>query len=92
MKVRIKPGCSHRIPDPKWKGDSSRPGTGSIGPLAKAGDVIEVTEAELESFGDKFEVFEQPKQPTRQPRRKRKPRETKPEVKPEAESEVEPEE
>ena len=61
MKVRIKPGCSHRIPDPKWKGDSSRPGTGSIGPLAQAGDVIEVTEAEMESFGDKFEVVAEKK-------------------------------
>lgn len=41
MKVRIKSGVSHRVgPDQ----------------VAQAGDVIEVSEDELVSFGDKFEV------------------------------------
>ena len=55
IKVRVKEGCSHRVPDPKAKG---KEGSEMLGLLAKAGDVIEVTEAELESFGDKFEVME----------------------------------
>jgi hypothetical protein len=55
IKVRVKEGYSHRVPDPKAKG---KEGSDSLGPLAKAGDVIEVTEAELVSFGDKFEVME----------------------------------
>ena len=53
IKVRVKEGCSHRVPDPEAK-----EGSGMLGPLAKAGDVIKVTEAELESFKDKFELME----------------------------------
>ena len=58
IKVRVKENCSHRVPDPKAKG---KEGNGVLGPLAQAGDVIEVTEAELESFGDKFEVLPEEK-------------------------------
>lgn len=45
MIVKIKPGCNHRVgPDQ----------------LAYAGDEIEVTEAEMASFGDKFVRLAEP--------------------------------
>jgi len=53
IKVRVKEGCSHRVPDPKAK-----EGSGMLGPLVQAGKTIEVTEAEFESFRDKFELME----------------------------------
>lgn len=72
VKVRIKEGCSHRVPAPEWNGDPDRVNRVGIGPLVYAGEEIEVTEAELESFGDKFELVEPA------PVRKRSPRKPKP--------------
>lgn len=55
IKVKVKEGFKHTLlpsdHDPKAKPK------GAPGPRAVAGDVIEVTEAELESFGDKFDVL-----------------------------------
>lgn len=61
VKVRVKSGCSHRVPAPEWKGDSARADPAGMGSLAHEGEEIEVTEAELAVFGDKFEIVQSKK-------------------------------
>lgn len=78
--VKIKEGFSHRVLPEDY--DPKALPKGAPGPLAYAGDVIEVSDDELESFGDKFEVLgSQPK-----PKRRGRPRKAKPEPEPEAEA------
>ena len=55
IKVRIREGCDHTVLPDDY--DPKALPRGAPGPEAVGGDVIEVTEAELESFGDKFEVL-----------------------------------
>lgn len=50
-KVRIKPGCRHGRLHADY--DAKR-ATGNPGPYALAGEIIDVTQAELDAFGDKF--------------------------------------
>lgn len=79
--VKIRKGYKHRVLPPDY--DPQALPRGAPGPEAQAGDVIEVTEEELESFPDKFEVLEsKPK-----PKRRGRPRKLKPEPEPEAEAE-----
>lgn len=56
IKVRVKEGYHHgQLPldyDPKAKP------TGRPGPRAVGGQQIEVTQAELDAFGDKFDVLD----------------------------------
>lgn len=51
-KVRVRPDMSYRVQTPKdeWPADN-------VGHLAQAGEELVITEAELLSFGDKFEVL-----------------------------------
>jgi hypothetical protein len=69
LQVKIRKGYKHRmLPDDY---DPKTLPSGAPGLEAKEGDVIEVTEDELESFGDKFEVLESP------PKRRGRPRKAK---------------
>lgn len=66
IEVRVKEGCKHGLM-PEGHDPAALP-KGSPGPKAVGGDVIMVTEAELVSFGDKFEVLPQPKRRGRKPK------------------------
>ena len=50
-KVQIKPGCRHGRLHADY---NAKTATGNPGPYALAGEIIEVTQAELDNFGDKF--------------------------------------
>lgn len=54
-RVQIKPGHHHGTLHPDY--DPKKPG-GKPGPRAVGGDIIVVTEAELEAFSDKFNVLD----------------------------------
>lgn len=67
IKVKVKEGYKHRVAPPGY--DPGAAPKGVPGPEVEGGAVIMVTEAELASFGDKFEVL-QPARRGRPPKAK----------------------
>jgi len=69
-KVQIKPGCRHGRLHADY---NAKTVTGNPGPYAKAGEIIDVTQAELDAFGDKFIKLDPVTSVLSEPRAKSKP-------------------